>query len=235
MDNTPLEKTDFDKIHIMGKGLVANLIGASGLVGKQLVKMLLEDNRFSLIRIFMRRDLNIFHPKLEQHIVDFGNENLWENLLNGDILFSSLGTTLKQAGSKDKEYEVDYMFNLNFAKRAKEKGFRNYILVSSIGANAKSPFFYPRMKGELEEAVSQLGFEKLAIIRPSFLVGKREIQRLMERASIPLMRIVTSFIFKKYKPIEASVVAMAMINAAFIPQPEKTIWENDEIFKLAEN
>lgn len=213
--------------------LTANVIGATGLVGKQLLKQLLQNDNFEKVRIFVRRDSGIKHPKLEQHIVDFGNEKSWTKNLTGDVLFSALGTTLKQAGSKEKQYEVDYTFNLRFAQKAKTNGIENYVLVSSVGANPKSNIFYPRIKGELDEAVTKLGFKNLAVLRPSSLTGDREETRWMEKMSIPIVRFVTRFILRKYRPISGETVAQAMINAVLKPDPEKTIWEADEVFERA--
>ena len=110
--------------------ITSNVIGATGLVGKQLVQQLLNDNRFETVRIFVRRDTGLKHPKLEQQIVDFAQSETWKEQLTGDVLFSALGTTLKQAGSKEKQYEIDFTFNLNFAQKAKENGIENYVLVS---------------------------------------------------------------------------------------------------------
>jgi len=138
--------------------LTANVIGATGLVGKQLVQLLLKNKNFEKVRIFVRRSPGISHPKLEEQIIDFDHEESWAEKLTGDVLFSALGTTLKQAGSKEKQYETDVTFNLNFAQKAKENGIENYVLVSSVGANTKSRIFYTCMKGELEEAVSELNF-----------------------------------------------------------------------------
>ena len=214
--------------------LTANVIGATGLVGKQLVRLLLEDDAFEKVRIFVRHDSCIQHPKLEQQIVDFSNEKTWSKHLNGDVLFSALGTTLKQAGSKEKEYEVDYTFNLHFAQKAKENGIKNYILVSSVGANPSSKVFYARMKGELDNAVAKLEFENLAILRPSSLVGNRNEKRLAEIISIPVVSFLTKFILKKYRPIKDRIVAKAMINVVLWPTSEKTIWEADEVFDMAE-
>lgn len=214
--------------------LTANVIGATGLIGKQLVQFLLEDNNFEKIRIFVRRDTGIIHKKLEQRIVDFRIKESWQKKLNGDVLFSTLGTTLKQAGSKEKEYEVDYSFNYNFAVKAKENGISNYVLVSSVGANSKSKVFYTRMKGELDDAVAKLGFENLAILRPSSLTGDRTEKRIIEILSIPVANFITHFIFKKYRPIKDKIVAQAMINAVLYSNQEKTIWEADEVFELAE-
>jgi len=213
--------------------LTANIIGATGLVGKQLVQQLLDNNNFEKIRIFVRRDFGIQHPKLEQQIIDFRNPETWQNHLTGDVLFSSLGTTLKQAGSKENEYEVDYTFNLNFAKTAKENGIPNYVLVSSIGANSNSQIFYTRMKGELDKAVAKLGFENLVILRPSSLTGDRKEKRWMEIISIPIANFLTKFMFKKYRPIKDEIVAQAMINSVLKPYNNKSIWENFEICKLA--
>lgn len=214
--------------------LTANVIGATGLVGKHLVKKLLDNDEFEKVRIFVRRNSGLSHPKLEEQIIDFKDEKTWENLLKGDALFSALGTTLKQAGSKEKEYEVDFTYNLNFAQKARENGIENYVLVSSVGANSKSWIFYSRMKGELDEAVSKIGFKNLAIMRPASLTGNRKDRRPMEELSVPVVRFVTKFVFKKYRPIHGKTVAQAMINAVLKPDYNKTIWEADEVFQLAE-
>lgn len=211
----------------------SNVIGATGLVGKQLVQQLLNDNRFEKVRIFVRRDSGLKHPKLEQQIVDFGDEKTWGKLLSGDVLFSALGTTLKQAGSKEKQVEIDFTFNLNFAKKAKENGIENYVLVSSVGANSKSSIFYSRIKGELDDAVAKIGFKKLVIIRPASLTGDRKESRIAEKISIPILNFLTKFIMKEYRPISDKTVAQAMINSLLSNLGDKIIWEADEVFELA--
>lgn len=211
----------------------SNVIGATGLVGKQLVQQLLNDNRFEKVRIFVRRDSGLKHPKLEQQIVDFGDEKTWGKLLSGDVLFSALGTTLKQAGSKEKQVEIDFTFNLNFAKKAKENGIENYVLVSSVGANSKSSIFYSRIKGELDDAVAKIGFKKLVIIRPASLTGDRKESRVAEKISIPILNFLTKFIMKEYRPISDKTVAQAMINSLLSNLGDKIIWEADEVFELA--
>ena len=213
--------------------LSANVIGATGLVGNQLVKQLLDDVRFEKVRIFVRRETGLKHPKLEQQIVDFANTESWKKDLTGDILFSALGTTLKQAGSKEKQYEIDFTLNLNFAKNAKENGIENYVLVSSVGANAESSIFYSRIKGELDKAVEKVGFKKLVIIRPASLTGARKENRTAEKISIPILNFLTKFMLKKYRPISDTTVAKAMINAALQDLGDKIIWEADEVFELA--
>lgn len=215
--------------------LTANVIGATGLVGKQLVEQLLKNDNFGKVQIFVRRDTNIDHSKLEQQIIDFAKQASWQDKLRGDVLFSALGTTLKQAGSKEKQYESDFTFNLNFAQTAKKNGIENYVLVSSIGANSGSKLFYTRMKGELDEAVSKIGFSNLAILRPASLTGDREKKRTMEEISIPVLKFITRFMLKKYRPIHGKTVATAMINAVLTQDKNKTVWEGDEVFALAGN
>ena len=213
--------------------LTANVIGATGLVGKQLVNMLLEDKNFEKVRIFTRRETGLSHAKLEQHIVDFRKSETWERQLAGDVLFSALGTTLKQAGSKEKQYEIDFTFNFNFATKAKENGIESYVLVSSVGANAKSGIFYTRMKGELDKSVSKIGFKNLAVLRPASLTGNRAQRRLAEELSIPVAHFINRFVFKKYRPISDETVAKAMIAAVLKPTANKIIWEAGEVFDLA--
>jgi len=211
----------------------ANIIGATGLVGKYLIKLLLEDERFSKIRIFVRRDSGMEHPKLEQQIVDFSDEKTWGKYLQGDVLFSALGTTLKQAGSKEKQYDIDVVLNRNFAKKAKENGIEHYVLVSSIGANSKSKVFYLHIKGKLDDAVAALGFKNLAILRPASLTGERTPRRVAEEISVPIVSFITRFTLKKYRPIHGKTVAQAMINSVVNPNSEKIIWEGAEVFELA--
>jgi uncharacterized protein YbjT (DUF2867 family) len=213
--------------------LTANIIGATGLVGTQLVQLLLKNNSFEKVRIFVRHDSGLNHPKLEQHIVGFSDEKAWSKYLKGDILFSALGTTLTQAGNKDAQYEVDYTFNLGFAKKAKENGIENYILISSLEANANSKIFYLSMKGKLDAAITKLKFKKLTILRPASFIGKRKTKRLLEFILTSIIRLFTKIIFKKYNPIKNTAVAQAMVNAAISPNSDKTIWEGAEVFKLA--
>ena len=215
------------------RGLVANVIGATGLVGKALVQKLLNDERFEIVRIFVRRDTGLKHPKLEQLVVDFGKTETWAKQLTGDVLFSALGTTLKQAGSKEKQWEIDFTYNLNFAQKAKENGIENYVLVSSVGANAKSGIFYTRMKGELDEAVAKIGFSNLIILRPASLTGPRENRRLAEEITVPILNLLTRFVMKNYHPISGETVAKAMINTALRNTGGKTIYEGGEVFNLA--
>ncbi|MFY9154187.1 MAG: NAD(P)H-binding protein [Prolixibacteraceae bacterium] len=195
-------------------GQVANVIGASGLVGNELVLQLLNYYEFDLVRIFVRRATGIIHSKLEERIIDFEEPETWSKFVRGDVLFSTLGTTIKTAKTRDKQYRVDFFYQYEFAKAAAENDVSTLILVSSMGANARSSVFYSRIKGELEDAVSLLGFKRLIIFRPSILDGKRLEKRTGEKIGLVFTRFITQFIFKRYRPTPVDVLAEKMIRSA---------------------
>jgi len=217
----------------MAIGKTVNVIGATGLVGRALVRQLLGHPGIGKVRVFARRETGFSHERLEQRLVDFGDASTWEPYLSGDVLFSALGTTLKQAGSKEKQYLVDYTYQYRFAEAAARAGVQALVLVSSMGADSRSPLFYPRMKGELDEAVSKLPFRSLTILRPSILAGKREVPRFAENVSAAIMQQVTRLFFHRYRPIPAETVAGAMIAAASGKAPASVV-SLEEIFALAE-
>ncbi len=155
--------------HHLKKALV---IGATGAVGRDLVDILLKDERYSSVTAFTRRDIGIRHEKLTSYIVDFAHPEQWREFMQGDVLFSALGTSRKQAGSKEGQYRVDYEYQLAAARTAKEQGVRHLVLVSSVGADCHSKFFYLRLKGEIERDSEALGFDGLTIIQPPSLMRK---------------------------------------------------------------
>ena len=215
----------------------AVVIGASGLIGKSLVKKLLEDNRYNSVKVFVRRTINISNSKLAEHIVDFDKITDWKNKITGDELYSAMGTTIKKAGSKEAQYKTDVTYQYEFAKAAAENGVKSYFLVSSSGANAKSKLFYMRIKGELEEKVKLLPFNKIRIFRPSLLLGERDEKRFGEKAAERLLKFVVPLFpfLKNQRPIEGEKVAKAMIVSANEDNKEKIkIFEPLEIFRLAE-
>ena len=190
---------------------IANVIGASGLVGQQLVVQLLNHPEYEKVRIFVRRKTGIIHPKLEEQLIDFDQPENWKHLVQGDVLFSTLGTTIKTAKTKENQYRVDYTYQYEFAHAAAGNGVPTFVLVSSMGANPKSTVFYSRMKGELEEAVADLNFTKLRIFRPSILDGKRKEQRVGEKIALVISRFLTKIILKNYRPTPVDVLAAKMI------------------------
>lgn len=194
----------------------AILIGATGLVGEQVLDLLLSHPDYTNVKVFVRRSTQVSHPKLTEHIIEFDKPDTWRNLVEGDVLFSTLGTTLKKAGSKEKQYEIDYTFQYNFAKAAADNGVPNYALVSSRGADAKSSIFYLRMKGELELAIRKLPFTRIIIARPNLLIGSRTETRKTEKISGIILRALNSIgILRNQKPIKGSDVARALVHANF--------------------
>jgi uncharacterized protein YbjT (DUF2867 family) len=213
----------------------AIVIGATGLVGKQLTALLLDDERYSKVKIFVRRRSGINNPKLEEHIVDFDRLPTWKDKITGDELFSAMGTTIKKAGSKDVQFKIDFTYQYEIAGDALENGVEKYFLVSSGGANVSSRNFYLKTKGELEEKISLLPFMKIVIFQPSLLVGKREDVRIGEKIGFVFIIFILKIIpyFKKYKPISGYEVAKAMIKSANDESTERIRkYVLNEIFQL---
>jgi len=214
---------------------IAIVLGATGLVGKSLVELLINDNYFSTIILIVRRNSGFNHPKIKEYIVDFDDITSYNSLIQGDVLFSCMGTTLKQAGSKEAQYEVDYTYQFEVAEIAAENGVSNYILVSSANANAKSLIFYSRIKGELDEAVMDLPFERVFIFRPSVLMGEREIKRIGEEIGAKIMNGIGKIIpaMNKYRGIKSLEVAKAIIVAYKSSSTKKAvIYTLEEVFDL---
>lgn len=214
---------------------IANVIGATGLVGGQLVRLLLEDERYDIVRVFVRRPTGLQDPKLDERVIDFDQHDGWAGQIDGDELYSAMGTTRKAAGSNTRQYQVDYTFQWQAAEAAAANGVARYLLVSSAGADADSKAFYMRTKGELDQAVAELDFERITILRPSLLVGERARQRAGERfAELGLKAACWLPGLKKYRAIGGDVVAAAMIAAANGEQEEKVrVVTLDEIFGVA--
>lgn len=197
-------------------GQTAVVLGATGLIGSSLVEQLLKDDTFSKVRVLVRRPISLTHPKLEVVITDFSDyEQYRKNIGTGDCLFSCIGTTNANVkGDKLLYRSIDFDIPVNAARFGKEAGFKQFLLVSAIGADARSRFFYTRLKGEVEEMIAGYKFNGLHIFRPSFLMGRKQNERAGEVVLTTLFRISSLLIPSKYKAIRASAVATAMLNAA---------------------
>lgn len=212
----------------------ALVIGATGATGKDLVNKLLQDNDFEEVHAFVRRPLNIENNKLKSHIVDFENPEEWQDLVKGDVAFSCLGTTLKDAGSKDAQRKVDYDYQYNFAKAAKENEVEDYVLVSSYGANPNSKIFYSRMKGELEQAVKDLHFNKITIFQPGML-ERKNTERTGEVLGGKIIKFANKLgVFESQKPLPTDVLAQAMVNSSKIKSSGYSKIKLGNIFSFAE-
>lgn len=214
--------------------LNAIVIGATGLIGTELVQQLINHPQFETITILTRRPTGVHHEKLIEILVDFDEIEQYKANIQGDVLFSTMGTTLKKAGGKTQQYKIDFTYQYEVAQIAAQNKIPNYVLVSAIGANTKANVFYSKMKGELDEAVQQLDFTKIRIFRPSILDGNRKEKRNTEQLSLKLMRFLTKYMFKKYKPTKDSVLAKAMIDCITLLAEKKKvqIFELDEIDQL---
>jgi len=195
------------------RNLDAIVIGATGATGKELVVRLLEDSDFSSVSIFVRKKPAISHTKLKTYKIDFSKIGDFRELIKGDVLFSCLGTTLKTAGSKVKQYKVDYTYQYEFAKYASENGVNIYSLVSSTGANSKSSFFYPKIKGQLEDSVKKLPFKTIHIFQPPILIRQAEFIRRGEKFAIKIFSNLNNLgILKSQKPLPVSTLANRMVD-----------------------
>lgn len=194
--------------------MTALILGGTGLVGNQLVQLLIEDNRFKTVEILTRRELDLREIKVLTHVVDFAN---FEDLpLNSkiDILFIAFGTTIKKAGSQAKQVEIDVNIPTKVMELAKKQGIEKCVLISSLGVSAKSPFFYSRMKAQLDENARKIGFNQLIIIKPSMLDGNRTEKRLGEKLSISIGNSLgKTGLINKYRPVEVINVAKCMIQS----------------------
>jgi len=213
-------------------GRSALLIGASGLVGSELLKLLLQSDLYGDVTIFVRRKLPTQHVKLKQIVINFDELEKYESFFRVDDVFSCLGTTMKKAKTKQEFIKVDYEYTIRVAALAEKCDTKNFLTISSIGADPKSMFFYNRVKGETEEAIQRLSLKSVHIFRPSLLMGKRYEFRVLEKAAEWLFRCIF-FMFsgklRKYRPIEAKKVALAMYKAALSCKNGIYIHESDKI------
>jgi len=209
----------------------AIVFGSSGLVGLALLEQLLNDDRYKTVKILVRKSIGIKHPKLDELIIDFNKFEDFRDQVTGDDLFCCLGTTLHNAGSAEAFRKVDFEWVRCCAVYGCENGIKNFIVVSSVGANANSKNLYLRTKGEMEKAIAIFKFQKLVILRPSILLGDRKTFRLGEVIGKFLVLLFSFLIPKRYKGVAASVVAATMVNASNHATFEGVI-ENEQIISF---
>ena len=192
------------------------LAGATGLVGRECLRLLLPNETFDRIVVLSRRRLepDVRSPKLETHVFDFDQLAMHADLFEVDSIICALGTTIKQAGSQEEFRRVDYEYALTIARLGRARGARHFLLVSSLGAKAQSRVFYNRVKGELEDAVRALGYPNVTILRPSLLLGPRADFRVGEAIAKRATKLVRPLLPTKLKPVAARAVAAALVDAA---------------------
>jgi uncharacterized protein YbjT (DUF2867 family) len=210
----------------------ALLVGATGLVGGHCLNYLLKDDKYHQIVALTRRNLDFRNPKLEQYIVDFDRLENYTDQIKADDIFCCLGTTIKKAGSQEAFRHVDYHYPLQIAKLAVKNGARQFLLISSLGANKDSKIFYNRVKGEIEAAIREIPFYGIQIFRPSLLVGERAESRMGEKAGEFVLKMLKPVIignWKKYRAITAENVAKAMVEIAKTDLKGIHIYESNQI------
>ncbi|MEN6543943.1 NAD(P)H-binding protein [Parvibaculum sp.] len=197
----------------------ALVAGATGLVGGFLLKRLLDAPTYDRVVVITRRSVGLSHPKLIEIVTDFETLELAlaKSAIHADDAFCALGTTIRKAGSQPAFHRVDFDYVVNFARAAKASGATRFLLVSAIGASARSSIFYSRVKGEAEDAVAALGFEAAHIFRPGLILGERGDRRPAEAAMMGAMPFLNPLLVgpaKIYRGIPADTVAAAMVAAA---------------------
>jgi uncharacterized protein YbjT (DUF2867 family) len=215
----------------------ALVIGATGLIGRSLVFELLKSDAYSEVIVLTRRDLVIKHSKLNQQLIDFDLLPNYSSYIQVDDVFCCMGSTQAKTPDLTLYRKIDFTYPLQVAKMTKELGAKQFLLVSSMGANINSSIFYSRLKGEIEKAILDLNFPIYKIFRPSLLLGSRNESRPLETISQYLMRVLNVFFIgplKKYKAIPGSTVAKAMLKTSLLNEPGTFTYQNDMIFNLAE-
>jgi uncharacterized protein YbjT (DUF2867 family) len=195
----------------------ALIAGASCLVGQQLLPLLLASDRYAKVIAVGRRPVPHVHPTLEQRVLELDYLEEHRLSLIADDVFCCLGTTMRQAGSKEAFYKVDYLYVVKLAAITAGNFAAQFMVVSAMGADAESRIYYNRVKGEMEQAVRQVPFRAIHIFRPSLLLGDRTQKRAGEQLGAVLLRFINPILvgpLRKYRAVPAQAVAQAMLVAA---------------------
>ena len=215
----------------------ALIFGSSGLIGNQLLELLVNNVKYSKIKLFVRSETSNSNSKIEIIKTDFNNLENHKDSVIGDDCFFCIGTTRKNTPDKNEYIKVEYNLPIAAAKIAKSNSVNTFIYISSLGANPKATSLYLKNKGQTEEELIKFNFSNLSILRPSILIGDRKENRIGEKIGIFAMKTLSPFFFgkmKKYKPIKVENVAKTMLNVAQ-NYYQKNIFESDEINRKASN
>jgi uncharacterized protein YbjT (DUF2867 family) len=216
----------------------ALLVGASGLVGGHCLRYLLEESSYTRVVVLVRRPLPITHDKLVQQVIDFSELETLGECLTADDVYCCLGTTIKKAGTQDAFRKVDYDYPIKIAVLTQHCGARQFLLISSLGADPHSRIFYNRVKGEVEAAIRKIPFTTINIFRPSLLLGDRTEYRAGEKAGAFVMsgiKFALAGPFKKYRAVQARDVAHVMVHSAQMSLSGVNIFESHRIQEIADS
>jgi len=213
----------------------AILLGASGLIGNNLLTQLLNSPAYSEVLTIGRKPLNFEHPKLKELIVDFDHIDQYSSEIKGNVVFCCLGTTNSKTPDKVQYKKIDYQYPLDIGSIAQSNGATAYHLVSSMGADVNSSMFYPKTKGEVERDLKAIPFKSIYIYRPSLLDGNRAEERTAEKIMIRLMRFLNPLLIgglKKYRSIKIETVASAMLKESLTDKKGVFTYSSDQIEAL---
>lgn len=213
-------------------GKTALIMGASGLVGQELVKILVESKNFDRITLLVRKELKINSSKINEIVIDFDKMEEYKEEFNVDIVFCTLGTTIKKAKTKENFEKVDFHYPIEGAKLSKNYGKGQFFIVTAMGSDENSSVFYSKTKGKLEKELKDLGLNNLSIFRPSLLLGERKELRVGEKIGIILFSLIKPFLvgkLKKYAGIEARNVAYFMYEKSLENRSGISTYESDQM------
>ncbi len=217
------------------KEKTAIILGATGLTGGLLLQLLLADDKYSKIKLFSRSSVGFSHPKLIEYIVDLFEIEAYKADFIGDEVFCCIGTTKSKTPDKDLYKKIDYGIPVASAKLAKENNIETFMVISALGADAKSSVFYNKVKGEMQDTVLELKIRNTYILQPSLIGGDRSEKRTGEWLFKQVMKVVGFLLIgslKKYRTIEPETIAKAMLWLAYNEYSD-TVIESDEIKKIA--
>ena len=209
----------------------AIVIGATGLVGNLILNEILNDDKFSEVRIFVRKATGIVNPKLKEFVNPMKDIESLSSEIKGDVLFNALGTTIKQAGSQKEQQRIDRDLPIMFARIASENGTKLILNISSVGANLKGNF-YLKTKAEMENGTQKFFPGTAYHFRPGFLIGKRKEFRLAEKIAFGFMKIVDPVLMgssKKYRGMPVDKLAKAMVTLSKNPAGKPNVLYYPEI------
>lgn len=218
-------------------GKTAIILGATGLTGGILLQKLIEDNRYTNVKLFSRNKIEGLPSKVNQFVGNMLELENFKKDFTGDEVFCCIGTTAKKTPNKETYRKIDFGIPASAAKLSKENGIQTFVVVSAIGANAKSSVFYNRTKGEMEQEVLRQNILNTYVLQPSIIGGNRSESRIGEKVGLAVFKIVQPLFFgklKKYKITEAEHIAQTMLNLANSTS-EKQIITSEQIELLATN
>lgn len=209
----------------------AIIIGATGLTGSEVLKQLLKDENYSSVKLFTRRSLGENNVKIEEFVGDLFNIESFRKDFVADEVYICIGTTKKKTPDRAEYRKIDIGIPVSAAKLARENGIQRFVVISAIGADAKSKIPYNKIKGEMEVGVQSVGIPRTYIIRPSLILGKRNEYRVGEKLGVFIFKLLNPLFvgkLKKYRGVEASAIAGKMIELCNSDIPSVVI-ESDEI------